>query len=124
VISSRRGSSLPGRGAGRKVRGQPCAPPLGLAAISACREEITTAPTSSPKRCRVRAEPGMRALIELESWRHDRRQQGLREQMHACRSLIGPCEVWRASQIPDRGPNKVPSEWRGMSARETAEIQL
>jgi hypothetical protein len=30
---------------------------------------------------------------------------------------------WRASQIPDRGPNKVLPEWRGMSAGETAEIQ-
>jgi hypothetical protein len=37
VISSWRGSSLP--------------------AVSACREEVTTAPTSAPKRCRVRAEP-------------------------------------------------------------------
>ena len=29
---------------------------------------------------------------------------------------------WRASQIPDRGPNKVPPGMEGMSAGETAEI--
>jgi hypothetical protein len=36
------GSSLPGRGAGARYVFPPCAPPLGLAAVSARREEITT----------------------------------------------------------------------------------
>jgi hypothetical protein len=44
VISSRHGSSLPGEGRGARYAVQPCTPPLGLAAVSACREEITTGP--------------------------------------------------------------------------------
>ena len=44
VISARRGSSLPGRGVGRKVCSPALRPPLGLPAVSACREEITTGP--------------------------------------------------------------------------------
>jgi hypothetical protein len=62
VISSRRGSSRLGRGARHKV----CGPALGLAPRPSgwqpsrrCREEITAAPTSSPKWCRARAEPGV-----------------------------------------------------------------
>jgi hypothetical protein len=39
VFSSRRGSCLPGQGAECKARG-PALRPLGLAAVSACREEI------------------------------------------------------------------------------------
>ena len=37
-------------------------------------EETTAAPTSSPKRCRIRADPGIPALIRIEGrgW-HDRR---------------------------------------------------
>src|SRR5438309_1665839 len=45
VISSRRGSSLPGRGMGAQGMQSSLAPPsLDLAVVSACREEIATAP--------------------------------------------------------------------------------
>lgn len=44
VISSLRGSSSRAEGWGARCEVQPCAPPLGLAAVSACNEEISTKP--------------------------------------------------------------------------------
>jgi hypothetical protein len=72
VISSRRGSSLP--------------------AVSACREEITAGATSSPKRCRVRAEPGMRGGPEAVGWHDPRGDSGLRL-TSTSGTVVGGCDL-------------------------------
>jgi hypothetical protein len=58
VISSRRGF-LPcqAEGWGARYAVSPCASPLGLAAVSACREEITTGADQDHQRCWVYGMP-------------------------------------------------------------------